>query len=290
MRSASKRPTSWPTCVRRVRNAAAVAVLALLWLAVPVSGQRRPDDPKAVAHEALAALLRADRAALLAVTLPTEHVERILRPAPPAGDERARIEEQLEQVRLSTQLPPLFEGEPVDDGKPAPSGTRIVYLTQLGGSLVPVVVVRAGDSWRVDPRYWVAERDQQSADLEADTPPMMVKRFLFHIMNRETRKLAALSYLPSAVEELTRNNDMAGADRGHVALLCVEMPVARARDGEVVRMPTGTRITAGSSPDELVYVGLLGSVEVPFRLRKVGSAWKVVPEPYFEWLRAMGSI
>lgn len=38
------------------------------------------------------------------------------------------------------------------------------------------------------------------------------------------------------------------------------------------------------------YVGLLGTVEVPFRLRKKDGAWKVLPEPYFEWPRAMGSI
>ncbi|AMY12171.1 hypothetical protein LuPra_05444 [Luteitalea pratensis] len=99
-----------------------------------------------------------------------------------------------------------------------------------------------------------------------------------------------MTYLPSAVEELTRNNSMAGADRGHVALLCVEMPVARARDAEVVRMPVGTRIVAGAVSEEVAYVGLLGSIEVPFRLRKVDGAWKVLPEPYFEWLRSMGAI
>jgi hypothetical protein len=39
-----------------------------------------------------------------------------------------------------------------------------------------------------------------------------------------------------------------------------------------------------------VYVGLLGTVEVPFRLRRLEGQWKVVPEPYFEWLRSMGSL
>ena len=288
MRSASRRPTSWPSCVPLIRDV--LAVIALFATAVPVQAQPTIDEPKAVAAAALSSLLLGDRAAFVKVTLPTDGVEAMLRRSPPAADERARIDAQLERVRLSTQLPPLFEGRPVDDGTPPPAGTRIVYVTQLGSSLVPVVVVRTAEGWRADPRYWLAERTQQTADLEDATPPMIVKRFLFHIMNRDTEKLAALSYLPQAVEELTRNNDMAGADRGHVAMLCVEMPVAKARDGEVVRMPVGTRITAGSSPDELVYVGLLGTVEVPFRLRKVGGQWKVLPEPYFEWLRSMGSI
>lgn len=91
-------------------------------------------------------------------------------------------------------------------------------------------------------------------------------------------------------EALTRNNNLPGADRGHVAMLALEMGVAAARPGEVVRMPSGTRITAGASPDELVFVGMMGSIEVPFRLRKVKGEWKVVPEPYFEYLRSMGAI
>jgi hypothetical protein len=266
------------------------AALTLLLVVPGHAWAQGSGDPKRVAYYALSSLVLGDRATFAKVTLPTDGTDAIVRSAPPTGGERTRIDEQLERVSMSTRLPPLFEGEPVDDDETPPVGARIVYTTQLGSSLVPVVVVRAPEGWRVEPRYWVAERAQQNADIDADTPPMIVKRFMYHLMNRETGKLKALTFLPDTVEELTRNNDMAGADRGHVALLCVEMPVARARDGEVVRMPIGTRITAGSQADEVVYVGLLGSVEVPFRLRKVRNAWKVLPEPYFEWLRAMGSI
>jgi len=274
--------------VGRIRDIATVATVALL-----VSSQAFaavPDEPKAVAHEALSSLLLGNAAAFAAVTLPAEGVEAILRPSPPTGEERARIDEALSRVNLTTRYPALFEGEPVQDGKAPPVGTRIVYRTQLGGSLVPVVVVRTATGWKVDPRYWVAERQQQGGNLEDRTPPMIVKRFLLHIMNRDTDELKALTYVPSAVEELTRNNSMAGADRGHVALLCVEMPVARAREGEVVRTPLGTRVVAAAGAEEAVYVGLLGTIEVPFRLRKVDGAWKVLPEPYFEWLRSLGSI
>jgi len=285
VRNASRRLTSWPSYVERIRDIALAAML----LCVTVVAAAAPDDPKAVGREALSSLLLGNTAAFTAVTLPVEGVEAILRPSPPSGDERARIDEALSRVNLSTRYPALFEGQPAAEGK-TPAGTRIVYRTQLGSSLVPVVVVRTAAGWKVDPRYWVAERQQQAGNLDDSTPPMIVKRFLFHIMNGDTDELKALTYVPAAVEELTRNNSMPGADRGHVAMLCVEMPVAKARDGEVVRMPVGTRIVAGAAPEEAVYVGLLGSIEVPFRLRKVDGAWKVLPEPYFEWLRSMGSI
>ncbi|WP_239489967.1 hypothetical protein [Luteitalea sp. TBR-22] len=253
-------------------------------------GAAAADDPKKIAFDALSSMVLGRRDAFVRATLPVEGIDVLMPPAPPAGEGLRRIEEQLERVRFSSQLPPLFEGEPVDDVAAAPVGTRIVYVTQYGSSLVPVPVVRTRDGWRVDPRYWVAERQQASAPPPDDAPVMLVKRFLYHVMNDETEPLKALSYLPEHVEELTRNNNLPGADRGHVAMLAVEMGLAPARPGEVVRMPSGTRITAGSSPDELVFVGMMGSIEIPFRVRKVKGEWKVVPEPYFEYLRSMGAI
>jgi len=235
-------------------------------------------------------MLLGQRDAFVRVILPTEGIDALLPARAPVGADRAKLEAQLEGVRFSTQLPPLFEGRPVDDEARPPVGTRIVYVTQLGGSLLPVPVVRTAAGWRVDPRYWVAERAQRDADLNADTPVSRIKRFMYHLIQGETKPLKALTLLPDAVNELTRDNTLPAAERGHVAMLCVEMGVAPARPGEVVRMPSGTRITAGSSADEQVYVGMLGTLEVPFRLRRVGDAWKVVPEPYVEYLRAMGAI
>ncbi|WP_291989643.1 hypothetical protein [Luteitalea sp.] len=203
----------------------------------PLLAQRANDEPMRVARTPLASLLRGESTTFATVTLPTDGVETMLRQTPPTGQERARIDEQIERIRLSTPLPPLFEGQPIDD-----TG---------------------------EPRYWLAERTQQTAGLDADLPAMVVKRFLHHLVNRDTARLAALTSVPAAVDELTRNNDMAGADRGHVAMLCLEMPVAKAREGEVVRLPSGTRLTVGASAEEQVYVGLLGTVEVPFRLRKM---------------------
>lgn len=287
MRSVSRPPTSWRRVVRRGRD----GLIALgLVVACGVVDARAADDPKRVAFDALSSMLMGDRAAFERATVPTEGRERLLPPSPLAGEARAEREAQLERVRFSSPLPPLFEGEPVEDLADARPATRIVYVTQLGSSLVPVVVVRTVDGWRVDPRHWVAEREQQEADVQANVPPMIVKRFLHHLVNGDTAALAPLSYLPDTVEQLTRHNDLPGADRGHVAMLCLEMGVAPARPGEVVRMPSGMRITAGSSADELVYVGMLGTMEVPFRLRKRNGNWTVLPEPYFEWLRGRGAI
>lgn len=114
-----------------------VTVIALVAASAALQAQV-VDDPKAVAYEALSALLLGHRATFTRATLPTEDVDRLLRPAPPSGDERARIDEQLERVRLSTQQPPLFEGEPVEDGKAPPVGRSRGRHPADDGQALPV--------------------------------------------------------------------------------------------------------------------------------------------------------
>jgi hypothetical protein len=285
--SAPTRPTSWPSSVRVIRRWSALTAALIVALAMPA---RAADDRKRVAHDALVALVHGDETAFAKVTLPAEGVDGLLRSMTPPPDRKAQVEEQLERVNLSSQLPALFQGEPVEDERRAPVGARIVYITQLGGALVPVVVVKTDKGWLVEPRYWVAERQQAASKPEMTAPTTVAKRFLFHIVNDDTDELAKLSTEPERAAVLTQNNSMAGADRGHVAMLCMEMPATRARAGEAVRLPAGTVVTATDSADEAIVVALLGSVEVPFMLKRVKGRWKVVPQPYFEWLRSMGSI
>ena len=116
MRSASRRPTSWPSCVEWWRDTAAVAVFVLL-----VSGQEvraaGADDPKAVAREALSSLLLGNASAFVSVTLPVDGVQAILRPSPPSGEERAR---QVPRLHLQ---PPSRQPTGVGVGGYASAGT-----------------------------------------------------------------------------------------------------------------------------------------------------------------------
>ncbi|HET9468828.1 MAG TPA: hypothetical protein VFO48_10470, partial [Vicinamibacterales bacterium] len=72
--------------------------------------------------------------------------------------------------------------------------------------------------------------------------------------------------------------------------LCVEMPIVRARAGERVVLPSGEVVVGDAQGDSLVMIGLMGPVEVPFLLTRAGDVWKVVPQKYFEMLRAAGAI
>jgi hypothetical protein len=68
------------------------------------------------------------------------------------------------------------------------------------------------------------------------------------------------------------------------------MPIVRARLGERVVLPSGESAVGADGGDSLVLIGLMGSTEIPFLLRRVGEEWKVVPQKYFEMLRGAGGI
>jgi hypothetical protein len=55
-------------------------------------------------------------------------------------------------------------------------------------------------------------------------------------------------------------------------------------------MPSGEIVRAGADKDTLVLVGLLGTSEVAFQVRRIGESWKAVPQRYFEMLRRSGAI
>jgi hypothetical protein len=58
------------------------------------------------------------------------------------------------------------------------------------------------------------------------------------------------------------------------------MPIVEIGPGEFCEMPSG-RVIEGSRRDDMkVLVGLMGSIEIPFIVRRVGAEWRVEPEPY----------
>jgi hypothetical protein len=60
-----------------------------------------------------------------------------------------------------------------------------------------------------------------------------------------------------------------------------EMPLVEIEPGEFARTPSGQIVEGVRAPDRKVFVGQFGPVEMPFVLRRVGSAWRVEGEPYF---------
>src|SRR5215813_10077460 len=214
-------------------------------------------------------------------------------------DRRNRSAEELKELRAeadSIQLrqisPFIADGNPVSSSFPVdpPIGTKATHMSSFRGTLIVIPVVNTKIGWKVDVRFWVASKKQGERSLKQTDPEIVAKQFLFYILAKQPAKLQQLSASKINAEEYTSANDLPGGDLDQILSLCLEMAIVRAREGECYRMPSGEIVRAGAEKDTLVLVGLLGTSEVAFQVKKIGESWKVVPQRYFEMLRRSGSI
>jgi hypothetical protein len=205
---------------------------------------------------------------------------------------------QLDALRKDISGLPLHLGAPPSlDSKllpasaaPFPIGTKTAYLTQFRGVGMVIPLQRTESGWKVDVRYWLAMRKQREMRPQKTDPEIVAKGFLCYLLAKEPGALSQFASQPIKGEEYTSANNLPPGDLDQVLSLCVEMPVVRARQGERVVLPSGEVAVGGDQGESLVLIGLMGPVEIPFLLKRIGDAWKVVPQKYFEMLREAGAI
>jgi len=207
-------------------------------------------------------------------------------------EELKKLRAEADSIQLRQVSPFVADGNPLSGSMPddLPIGTKTTYMTSFRGTLIVIPVVHTKTGWSVDVRFWVAAKKQGEGSLKQTDPEIVAKQFLFYILAKQPAKLQSLSASKINPEEYTSANDLPGGDLDQILSLCLEMAIVRAREGECFRMPSGEIVRAGTDKDTLVLVGLLGTSEVAFQVKKIGDRWKVVPQRYFEMLRRSGSI
>ena len=76
---------------------------------------------------------------------------------------------------------------------------------------------------------------------------------------------------------------------GVLDALVGEMALVEIGPGEFSVLPSGQVVEGVRGDDMKVLVGLFGSVEVSYVVRRIDGAWKVQPEPYFAGSAVMGA-
>ncbi len=193
--------------------------------------------------------------------------------------------EQLEKLKKEIGGLPLHLASPV-----SADGTKAIYFTQFRGVVMAIPMQRSESGWRVDVRFWLAMMKQSTARPQKSDPEMVAKGFLFHILAKKPEMLNEFTSQRINGDEYTAANNLPAGDLDQILSLCVEMPIVHARLGERVVVPSGESAVGADGGDSLVLIGLMGSTEIPFLLRRVGEEWKVVPQKYFEMLRGAGGI
>ena len=184
------------------------------------------------------------------------------------------------QVKLTS--PFRFKGHEVtpDAKGQYPVGTTVRYEAVYRSPMV-VSLVRRPEGWRIDLRWWLAMMEMQRGPGPQEGTPDYAVRALTASLVSLDRKSAAMFATPDASLDLL----FTGAPRqrepsGVYESLVGEMPLVEIGPGEFSTLPSGRVVEGVQREDMKVLVGLYGKIEVVYVVRRIGSEWRVEPEPY----------
>jgi len=260
--------------------AAAMFVLALTVAPATRAAQAAIDSPEPVILALVKAIYANDIPAYDKVTVPDPRRTRLTSGGRSNPAKLRQIDEDPGSLQMRKRRPFLFRGTEavLDANGRYPTGTTALYMVAHGGSPMVVTLVRQADGWKVDLRWWLAMLELQTMAPKSGTPEFAARALTMSLIEMD-RKAAAKYVTPGANMDVL----FLGAQRepsGQLNALAMEMPVVELQPGEFY--PMRDRIVEGSSqPDLKVLLGLFGVIEVPFVVRKIGSDWRVEPQPYF---------
>ena len=262
-------------------HARALQLIGVALLASTVSAQT--DSPEAVIRSFVHAMYSNDLAAYDALTLPTPGRERLQKNGAVNLEAKEELEHNPEAVQIRMMRPYQLRGHdarPDADGE-YPIGTTVRFSVSYRYPMV-VSLVRTREGWRIDLRWWLAMLDMASGPPPSPDSAEYAARALIASLVELDRQAAAQFVTPDADLDLL----FAGAPSepepsDQLGALVVEMPLIEIGPGEFCEMPSG-RVVEGVQRDDMkVLVGLYGPLEMPFVVERIGTRWRVQPEPYF---------
>ena len=258
----------------------------------PARAQAPAKEIEQAVRDVLYALYSNDVTAFQARILPETGSQDMLGAERFTPEQLQKLRADIDRLTLYRAAAPSLHGRPLTDpSAPYPEGTKAVYSTQFRGVMFVVPMQRDATGWKADVRFWLAMRRQRTVKPQLTDPDIVAKGFLLYILAKKPDELQQFSALPIKGEEYTAANNLPPGDLDHILSLCIEMPVVRARSGERVLLPSGEAAEGGTGDaDSLLLIGLMGSVEIPFLMKRIDGAWKVMPQKYFEMLRKTGTL
>jgi len=265
-----KRPTPW-------------LLVGVVLSTAPVWAQRGKDDPEPVIRALVMAMYSNDVASYEKVTLPHPQRSRLTAGGRVNEDALRDLKENPSGLQIRSEREMLFQGKPATIGASGqfPEGTTALYVVAHRSGPTAVPLVRKSDGWKVDVRWWIAMSQIASGPEPAANSPDAVIRSLLMATLRHDRTRAA-RYLTDGrnIELLFLGGPSFREPSGVLEAGVAEMPLVEIGPGEFYPVPVGPIVEGTTDPARKVLVGLFGPIEMPFVVRKVGSDWRVVAQPY----------
>ena len=262
----------------------ALSLLLAFCATLPLTAQRGGrDDPSPVIRSYMTAMYSNDVATFNKLTLPHPLRSRLTSGGRVNEDALRQLTEDPGGLQIRQQRPFEFQGKEAKLGANGqyPIGTTGHYVVSHRAPMV-MGLVRQADGWKIDVRWWIAMTDLMSGKEPAkDSPEFAIKSLLMSML--QLNRSDAARYITDAkgmnllFDGAPRQREPSGVMDASVA----EMPIVELEPGEFTPLPTGGVAEGVRTPDRKVLVGWFGPIELPFVIKRMGSEWKVEPQPYF---------
>ena len=261
-----------------------LVVAVALSIAAPAGAQQSSDSPEAVIRGLMRAMYSNDPAAFKRLTVPHPRIDLLTTGGSVNQDALRELDENPPGLQIIMKRPFEYRGaaaKPDAAGK-YPIGTTAVYVVAHHRSPIVMVVQKQSDGWKVDPRWWIGMVDLASGRApERGTPAYSARALLAALIAMEREEVLRHAVPGASAEILFDGAPSQREPSGHLDALAIEMPIVELAPGEFRALPVGGVIEGSSKPGVKVLLGLMGSVEIPFVVRLIGTEWKVEPQPYF---------
>jgi hypothetical protein len=261
-----------------------MALAAALIAATSATAQKPVDSAEPVIRSFVRAMYSNDVVAFKRLTLPNPRIGALTTGGRVNQDALRELNEDPGGLQLKMKRPFEYRGvaaKPDAAGK-YPIGTTAVYVVAHHRSPIVMVVQKQSDGWKVDPRWWIGMVDLAAEHGPAPgTAAYSARALLSALISMDRKEVLRYTRSPADIEILFDGAPSQREPSGVLDALAMEMPIVELSGGEFRVLPMGQVVEGTSAPDVKVLLGMFGSVEIPFVVRRIGKDWKVDPQPYF---------